>query len=206
MLDSAEYFDTPSEPYVALQMAEMAVAAANYSISALAYWSLADSPRRADGVCNWWGAWRWTHEAGFGARFHWYALGPMVRAMRGPARTHVVRVADPHLRVAALQTTGPGQPGMAPGPAWTVVGVLRRPNASAKLSVSLPASEACDAASRPFRVWIYDPLAPPANTTFADLPAHSRSVLVSPTLREDGTSGSSLQLGPLPANSMFVAT
>jgi len=83
LLDTAEYFDTSSEPYIALQMAEMAVAAANYSVNALAYWALGDSPPEPNGTCNRWGAFRWTDEDSFSARYHWYVKGH-ARTVRYP--------------------------------------------------------------------------------------------------------------------------
>jgi len=122
-------------------MAEMAVAAANYSVNALAYWALGDSPPEPNGTCKRWGAFRWTDEDSFSARYHWYALGALIRAMRGPSDTHVLTANDPHLRATALRTHGAGLPGQAPGQAWSIVAVLRRPNATLSLRIALPATE-----------------------------------------------------------------
>ncbi len=155
MLDRCVYFETPEEPWVAVQLADAAIAALNAGLYGLAYWTYMDFPDDyRETYINKWGLFRWSGDD-HSTRDHYYGYGLLTRYCRGPAQVFRVETSDPWLRAAALRSLDSG--------AVTVV-VLNRYLGTAPIEVRLGAL----AGDRPFRKYLYDPASVPQHP-FGDL-------------------------------------
>lgn len=156
-LDRCVYFETPEEPMVAVQMAEAVIGALNAGVYALGYWTFMDFPDDYNpSYANKWGLFRWSGED-MSCRAHYVPYGLLSKYFRGPARVVEVETNDPYLRAAALRTDD-GE--------WSVA-VVNRYAGAVPLTIGVPAG------GKPFRRYLYDPLAPPA-PAFGDLPEPDR--------------------------------
>jgi hypothetical protein len=152
--DACVYWDTPQEPFVAIQVAEAAIAAINAGIYAMGYWTFADFPDEYSATYrNKWGTFKWSG-SDHSTRPHYYAYGLLTRYFRGPATVVAVASNDPRLRAAAVQHHGSGT--------WSLA-VVNRNEQAVEVQFALPA------AIGRLRKYVYDPQRPPGNA-FGDLP------------------------------------
>lgn len=140
--DACRWWDTPAEPLVAVQLAEIAVAAINAGISAVCYWTFADFPDtwRPDAV-NKWGTFRWTGRD-HSPRPHYDPTGQLTRFFRGPADPATVTADDPLIRAAAVRHRD--------GDTWSLV-IVSRHDDRREVRIDLPP----DAPGRGVRVCRY---------------------------------------------------
>ncbi len=128
--DACRWWDTPSEPLVALQLAEIAIAAISAGISAVCYWTFADFPDtwRPNAV-NKWGTFRWS-AGDHTPRAHYDPVGQLTRFFRGPADPATVTADDPLIRAAGIRHRD--------GDAWSLVIVSRR-DERCEATIDMPA-------------------------------------------------------------------
>lgn len=155
LLDRCVYFETPDEPWVAVQLADAAIAGLNAGLYALAYWTFMDFPDEyRTTYINKWGLSRWSGDD-HSTRAHYYGYGLLSRYCRGPAEVYRVETNDPWVRAAALRNLGSGS--------VTVV-VLNRYPGHVPVEIRLSGL----AVTRPFRRYVYDPTQVPQHP-FGDL-------------------------------------
>jgi hypothetical protein len=154
-LDRCVYFDTPDEPFLAIQLCEAALAAINAGTYAMGNWTYADFPDEYNAhYINKWGTFRWSG-TDFSTRPHYYAYGLLTKYFRGPATVFPVDGNDPYLRVAAVRNNTTE--------AYSIA-VISRCATVAPFAVALKGLTV----DRPFRKYVYDPKRPPMNA-FGDL-------------------------------------
>ena len=180
--DAIIYNNTPLEPYVPIQVAEAVMAQMNGGIYASGYWTFADMPtRHGQKYANKWGIFKWYFDD-FTTRPNYYALGLLVKFMRGPAVVYSVNSSDTLIRVSAIKNTEKNTYSIA---------VVNRNTISENIDLKFP--EAPDGTV--FRKYVYNPADPPFNY-FGDLQPYSKKVTLSGgTLSDD-----------LPAYSLVVYT
>lgn len=154
--DVCIWWDTPQEPYVALQLAEAVVAAVNSGVYGMGYWTFMDLPDDyAKSYINKWGTFKWSGDD-FSTRDHYYGYGLLTKFLRGPARAVGVECNDPRLRVAAIQQERAGG-------AWSMA-VVNRNSAETPLRLSLTGATL----TKPFRKYVYAAASVPQHP-FGDL-------------------------------------
>lgn len=160
--DVCLWWDTPQEPYVALQLADAVVAAINSGVYGLGYWTFMDLPDDyAQGYINKWGTFKWSGDD-FSTRDHYYGYGLLSKFMRGPARAVRVECDDPRLHVAAIQQDRGG--------AWSIA-VVNRNSAETPWRLSLLGAEL----AKPVRKYVYTVTSVPQHP-FGDLQGPERTV------------------------------
>jgi hypothetical protein len=180
--DAIIYNNTPLEPYVPIQVAEAVMAQMNGGIYASGYWTFADMPTQHGAkYANKWGIFKWYFD-NFTTRPNYYALGLLVKFMRGPAVVFNVNSSDTLIRVAAVKNTEKNT--------YSIAVVNRNRFAQ---PIKLNFCEAPDGTI--FRKYVYDPADPPFNY-FGDLQSYSKKV----TLEDQKLSDT------LPAYSLVVYT
>lgn len=176
--DVCVWWDSPEEPWVALQLADAVVAAINSGVYAMGYWTFMDFPDDyVKGYINKWGLFRWSG-SDFGCRAPYYGYGLLSKFCRGPAKVVTVASDDPRLRVAALQHQ--------PAGTWSIV-VVNRNAAPTPLRVKLGAG----ATTKPFRKYVYEVARVPQNA-FGDLPGPVAVVAVKAGVLSDRVPAHSL--------------
>jgi len=175
--DACIYWDTPQERFVAIQLAEAAIAAMNAGVHALGYWTYMDFPEKwNESYRNKWGTFK-CDDGDFATRDIYYGFGLLTKFFRGPATVHGVTVSDPRLRVAAVHH--------ADG-AWSVAMVNRnRGGVSIDLAIDGAPLDAR------FRKYVYDPLNVPQHP-FGDLQPPEDVVEMSDGRLEDMLTGGTL--------------
>jgi hypothetical protein len=158
--DDCVWFGTPSEPLVALQLADTVIAALNAGVYAMGNWTFMDLPDLpfGGGYENKWGMFKRGGKApniDFATRAHYYGYGLLTKFARGPASVRAVTTDDPWLRAAALTHNGRDSA--------TVI-VLNRYRAAVPVRLALGTLPA----ARPWRRYLYDPAHVPQNA-FGDL-------------------------------------
>jgi len=169
-LDRCVYFETPTEPLVAIQLAEAVIAALNAGVYGVGYWTYMDFPDdyRPDYV-NKWGTFRCSGQDR-STRAIYYAYGLLTRYFRGPARSFRVTSDDPRLRVAAVRHARAGT--------WSIA-VVNRSASTVPVSLRIVRGP-----SARFRKYVYDPAAVRHNP-FGDLPRPTAQVrMVGATLSD----------------------
>ncbi|MFW6107360.1 MAG: carbohydrate binding domain-containing protein [bacterium] len=153
--DACIYWDTPTEPLVAIQLAEAAIAALNAGVYALGNWTFMDFPDDyRKNYANKWGVFKWTG-TDYATRDHYYAYGLLTRFFRGPATVVRVEASDPRIRAAAIRHHQ--------ADTWSIA-VVNRNQADVPLALTLEGA----APNKPFRKYVYDPAAVPQHP-FGDL-------------------------------------
>jgi len=168
--DVCLWWDTPQEPYVALQLADAVVAAINSGVYGMAYWTFMDFPDDYNpAYINKWGTFKWSGDD-FSTRDHYYGYGLLTKFLRGPARAVRVESEDPRLRVAAVQQEHGG--------AWSLA-VVNRNTTETPLRLSLPSGPA-----KPFRKYVYT-VTDISHSPFGDLQGPERLVSLEAGVLED---------------------
>ena len=180
VIDTNRYFADPHEQaYCGLMLTEMAFAAINAGVFALAYWSYVDHPdpyscayssgddeyaRRwgeaerffsttADSKYNKWGFLKWDDENGdYGARSHYWCIGLLVKFFRRNSKVLDIACPDPNIRVCGILNRDTS----------VTIGVVNRNQEETPVSLST------DLFRKEIRVYEYDPAHVPYNR-FADL-------------------------------------
>ena len=166
-LDINVYYDTPSEKYITLQTAEMALAAINGGVYGMAYWTFADFPDTQtgqNGYMNKWGLFKWSG-TNFDTRGLYYGYGLLTRFFRGPATVYAVKADNPLIRVAAVQHHD--------AKTWSVA-VINRNEKSVPVSIvinGMPINAA-------FRKYTYNSQNEPFNP-FGDMPGPDAKITMS---------------------------
>ena len=146
--DRCVWFETPTEPLVALQLTDAVIACLNTGVYALAYWTYMDFPDYNKAYCNRWGLFR-HGEHGFSTRDLYYGYGLLSRFFGGPATAVAVETDDPWLRAGAVRRHSDG--------AWSVV-VLNRYEAQVPVKLALDVPD-----GTVLRKYVYDPEHVPQN-------------------------------------------
>lgn len=184
VIDTNRYFaDLHEQSFCGLMLTEMAFAAINAGVFALAYWSYVDHPdpyscaysssndeyaRRwgegerffsttADSKYNKWGFLKWDDENGdYTARSHYWCIGLLTKFFKRNAKVLDIECTDPNLRICGIFNRNK----------TVTVGIVNRNKEATEISLdsSLFGSD--------IRVYEYDANNPPYNR-FADLQTHT---------------------------------
>lgn len=127
--DLCIYFEKPETcAYSGLMLTEMAFAAINAGVFAIAYWTFADLPdpyscaysekpgyAKTWGECekyiaggttdvryNKWGCFRWEDDGDHSPREHWWALGPMIKLFKRNSKVLTIAAEDKNLRCCGI--------------------------------------------------------------------------------------------------------
>ena len=153
--DTCVYWDTPQEPLVTLQLAEMTLASLNSGVYALGYWTFMDFPDDYSRVyINKWGTFKCSG-ADRSTRTIYYGYGLLTRYFRGPSTVFRVETNDPLLRAAAVRHHDRDT--------WSIA-VINRTGRDAAISLSLEGLPLTAA----FRKYEYHPARVPQHP-FGDL-------------------------------------
>ena len=127
-IDACHYYSDPETcAYSALMLVEMAFAAINAGVYALAYWSFTDYPdpyscaysekpgyAKTWGECekfisgttdskyNKWGAFRWEDDGDYSPKSFWWGIAPMIKLFKRNSKVLTVDTGDDLLRSCAL--------------------------------------------------------------------------------------------------------
>jgi hypothetical protein len=171
--DVCVWFDTPSEPYVALQLADAVIGSLNTGVYALANWTFMDLPDSfVKGYLNKWGTFKRGESANgpdWMTRPHYYGYGLLARWCRGPAAARAVTTDDPWLRAAALSAEDGA----------TIV-VLNRFQGEVPVRIALGTLPS----KQPWRKYLCDPKRVPINA-FGDLQPPAGKIVARDGVLED---------------------
>lgn len=199
-MDVCVHWDTPEEPFVALQLAEATVGMLNAGGYALAYWTFADLPDEYNqNYRNKWGVYKCSG-SDRSTRSVYYGYGLLTKFLHGPATVVRVESSDPRLRVAALRHHGTGS--------WAVVVVNRNLR-----SVPVALAFTGQSLTGDFRKYVYDPAHVPQHP-FGDLPPAAEVVSMRGGRLEDRVEAQSLAVytsafdctAPAPVTGLEVVT
>ena len=103
--DRCIYYETPEEPWVAIQAAEAVIGALRVGVEAIGYWTFADLPDFPYGpkYQNKWGMYR-NSGGDRSIRSVYYGYGLLTRAFRTGLKIYPLDSADPRLRAVAGQS------------------------------------------------------------------------------------------------------
>ena len=183
VIDTCHYFaDEREQAYCALMMTEMAFAAINVGVFALAYWSFLDHPApyscayssgddeyarkwgeaerffscTMDTKYNQWGFLKWDDEEDdYGARAPYYCIGLLTKFFKRNAKVLDIECADRNLRACGVMNRDGS----------VTVGIVNRNKEASEITFDSTLF------GKRVRVYEYDPANVPHNK-FADLPSH----------------------------------
>ena len=183
VIDTCRYFADPHEQaYCGLMLTEMAFAAINAGVFALAYWSFVDHPdpyscayssggdtyarkwgegerffsTTADSKYNQWGFLKWDDEGrNYGARSHYWCIGLLTKFLRRNSKVLDLAMEDPMLRACGILNRDKS----------VTVGIVNRNKEAVEISLDTSLF------GKDIRVYEYDANDPPYNE-FADLQGH----------------------------------
>lgn len=180
VIDTCRYFnDDYEQAYCGLMLTEMAFAAINAGVFALAYWSFADHPdpyscayssgadeyarkwgeaerffsTTADSKYNKWGFLKWDDENGdYKARYHYWCIGLLTKFFKRNSKVLDIECSDANLRACGIINRDKS----------VTIGIVNRNKVSTEISLDTSLF------GRDVRVYEYDANNPPYNE-FADL-------------------------------------
>lgn len=144
--DGCAWFDSPDEPFGALQLIEQAIGVMNGGGAALAWWTFFSEhfiPGTDYKSCNDWGASKW-NGTDTRPRMHYEAVSQVSRAFSGPASSLEVTSSDPSIRASCVakrsSNTIQSSNGVEQAPnfrAWSCV-LVNRNDEPVNVSLALP--------------------------------------------------------------------
>lgn len=180
VVDTCRYFaDKREEAYCGLMLTEMAFAAINAGVFALAYWSYVDHPdpyscayssgedeyarkwgeaerffsTTADSKYNKWGFLKWDDEnRDYGPRSHYWCIGLLTKFFKRNSKVLDLEIPDKNIRAAGIMNRDKS----------VTVGIVNRNKEETKISLCT------DLFQKDVRIYEYDPCHVPYNK-FADL-------------------------------------
>eukprot|EP00039_Didymoeca_costata_P000742 m.47112 g.47112 ORF g.47112 m.47112 type:complete len:556 (-) comp10448_c0_seq2:97-1764(-) len=165
--DGCAWFDTPEEPYGALQLVEQAIGAINGNAISMGWWTFFSQyiePGVQYAKCNDWGTSRW-NGTDTRPRMHYAVTGLVSRYFHGPACKVEVTTDNELIRVATIGSMADS---------WWSTAVVSRDNATTTMNMTIPIQS-----SKPIRVYSYSVDLPLVSNDFGDLPPASKVMNVS---------------------------
>lgn len=173
VIDTCRYFENEKEnAFCALMLTEMAFAAINAGVFALAYWSYIDYPDpfscaystgddyskkwgeaerffsgTTDSKYNKWGFLKWGSNDDYGARSHYWCIAPLIKLFKRNSKVLDVISSDPMLRLCAIENRDGS----------VSLGVVNRNKKEVEINIE------SDLFNKPIRVYEYDPQNVPRN-------------------------------------------
>jgi hypothetical protein len=187
VIDTSRYFaDAFEQAYCGLMLTEMAFAAINSGVFALAYWSFVDHPdpyscayssgddeyarkwgeaerffsTTADSKYNKWGFLKWDDDNGdYGPRAHYFCIGLLTKFFKRNSKVLDIEIPDKNVRACGIMNRDK----------TVTIGIVNRNKTETEISFDT------NLFGKDIRVYEYDPYNVPYNK-FADLQGHTATI------------------------------